>query len=222
MRDSEMRAAVSQHIEARVRDREYLLVPEVDVRWSVPGRLDAMMIADRITGFELKSEADSLARLPRQIHTYGAVAERAVLVVAPRHLQAGLAAAPAWWSVWAAIDGIDGVKLRQVQRGKLNPGINLLAVLSFLPRETILAELQRRGRRELSGLRIDELRAEMYRSVPRAQLLNVARTHMLARKDWHRRALAYSRGPGPVPAAVGSTWANYGVPGGGGEAGRES
>jgi len=39
-------------------------------------RVDALLVADRISGFEIKSDLDSLARLPRQVLAYSAVVER--------------------------------------------------------------------------------------------------------------------------------------------------
>lgn len=176
-------------LEKQMVGRKHLVVPEVDVRWSVPARIDALMVSDRITGFELKSAADSLARLPRQVVAYSAVVERAVLVLAPRHLDAGLRIAPKWWSVRVARESRDGITTRRVRGGTLNPEPNPLAVLSFLSRKALVSALHNLGYRDLSRLSVDELRATLVRALPRPALMRTARAAMLAREDWRRRAL---------------------------------
>lgn len=195
MRDADLRTALLRGVAKQMGGRRHLLVPEVEIRWSIPARIDALMVADRITGFELKSAADSLGRLPRQIEAYSAVVERATLVLAQRHLEAGMKLAPAWWSIWVARENSDGATMRRVRGGNLNPGINPLAVLSFMTRDALVAALRELGHQDLSRLSIDELRATLYNAVPRARLMRIAREAMLLRGDWHGRALL--RAPGP-------------------------
>ena len=118
-----------------------------------PGRLDALLISNRITGFELKSAADSLVRLPRQVAAYNAVVERAVLVLAPRHLDSGLRLAPPWWGIWVAREHATGIRLQRLRAGTQNPAPDALALLTFVPRHTLISELRARGHRDLGGAR---------------------------------------------------------------------
>ncbi|WP_146252017.1 sce7726 family protein [Xylanimonas oleitrophica] len=189
MRDADVRAALVLDIEKRHAGRRYLLVPEVDVRWSVPARIDALMIADRLTAFEIKSQSDSLARFPRQVSAYEAVAERAALVLTARHVASGLRMAPDWWSVWLAENSSGQVKLRRIRGGALNPSVNPLAVLSFMPRDALVAALRQVGERDATRLPVDSMRIRLADAVPRPMLMRIARSAMLARNDWRRRAL---------------------------------
>ena len=63
----------------------------------------AAIIGGEVHGFEVKSEADSLARLthavPSQITTYSMVCDRVTLVAAPKHVARALAIIPTWWGV---------------------------------------------------------------------------------------------------------------------------
>lgn len=190
MRDEDIRGALALAVCRRMGNRPHVLVPEVDVRWSVPARLDALLVADRISGFEIKSDVDSLTRLPRQVEAYGMVVERATLVVGQRHREGATALVPQWWSIWLACPRGDAVAIRQVRRGQLNPGIEPLAVTSFLSREELSDALRLRGHRRLSSMTIDELRLAVSNELGPKETITLARETMRSRRSWRGRSLA--------------------------------
>lgn len=192
MRDTDVRQALVGAVARRVGGQPHVLVPEVDVRWNTPARLDALLVADRISGFEIKSDVDSLTRLPRQIEAYGAVVERAVLVVGDRHLAAGTAAVPAWWTIWGARLRDDEVVIREVRRGRLNPDVNPLAVTSFMSRDDLSRALRARGFTRLSTYNVDELRQLLASNVSARETVRLARTAMLGNAGWRCRSLLAS------------------------------
>jgi hypothetical protein len=63
MRDRDVRTALASTIAARLRNNDYVLFPEVAIRWSNPARIEALLVNDRISGFEIESDADFLTRL---------------------------------------------------------------------------------------------------------------------------------------------------------------
>lgn len=190
MRDTDVREALIAVVARRVGAQPHLLVPEVDVRWSIPARMDALLVADRISGFEIKSDVDSLTRLPRQIEAYGAVVERAVLVVGDRHLAAGTAVIPPWWTVWGARWRDNEVIIREVRRGRLNPNLNPLAITSFMSRDDLSEALRVRGFTRLSTYSADELRQLLANSVSPRETVRLARTAMLGNALWRSRSLS--------------------------------
>ncbi len=169
--------------------RPHVLVPEVEIRWSVPARMDALLVSHRLYGFEIKSDVDSLSRLPRQIEAYGAVVERAVLVVGPRHLEAAAKLIPGWWNIWAARQDGGVVRIRKVRGGRLNPAISALAVTSFMTRQDLVTALRGRGDCRLSGLSVDELRQTLASVAGPQQTIKLARNAMMARRDWRVRSI---------------------------------
>lgn len=171
-------------------DQPHLLVPEVDIRWSVPARADALLVGNRICGFEIKSDVDSLARLPRQVEAYGQVVERAYLVVGERHRAKATALVPEWWHIWVASWRGERVVVRETRRGRLNSTVNPLAVTSFLSREQLVTELTRLGEKRLSSMAVDDLRLLLVGRLGGAKTMKVARARMLDRTDWQRRSLA--------------------------------
>jgi hypothetical protein len=190
VRDEDVRRAMTVAVSQRMAQRPHVLVPEVEVRWSVPARLDALLVADRISGFEIKSDVDSLSRLPRQVEAYGMVVERATLVVGERHRAAASALVPAWWNIWVARWRGDEVAIRQVRGGRLNPSIDSLAVTSFLSRDDLVEALRARGHSRLSSMSVDQLRLSVASELGRKETLKYARATMLARQDWRSRSLA--------------------------------
>lgn len=189
VREPDVRAALVRALRRELGQRPHVLVPEVEVRWSIPARLDALLVSNRIWGFEIKSDADSLVRLPRQAEAYGAVVERAVLVVGERHLPAAVALVPDWWNIWSA--GWDGasVRLRKVRGGRLNPAVDPLAVTSFMTRQDVTTALRGRGRSGLSGCSVDQLRQALATEAGAKETVRLARASMLARLDWRSRSL---------------------------------
>jgi hypothetical protein len=189
VRDDDVRVGLTAAVRAKYAGMCHVLVPEVEIRWTVPARMDALLVADRIAGFEIKSDVDSLVRLPRQVQAYGEVVERAYLVVGERHQAAAVALVPDWWSIWSARWHEDEVLVRQLRRGRLNPALNPLAVTSFLSRADLTAALRAAGERNLSSLRVDELRALLVGRVGPRRTIALARAAMLARSDWRHRSL---------------------------------
>lgn len=192
VRDSDVRPALVAAVARRVGDQPHLLVPEVPVHWTVPARMDALLVADRISGFEIKSDVDSLTRLPRQIEAYGAVVERAVLVVGDRHLAAGKRAVPPWWAIWGARWHDDEVVFREVRRGRLNPNLNPLAVATFMTRDDLVHALRERGFTRLSTYRVDVLRQLLANNVSTRDTIRLARQAMLGNALWRHRSLLAS------------------------------
>lgn len=192
MRDTDVRPALVAAVARRVGAKPHVLVPEVDVRWSVPARMDALLVADRISGFEIKSDVDSLTRLPRQIEAYGAVVERAVLVVGDRHLAAGTTAVPEWWTIWGARWRNDTVVIREVRRGRLNPSLDPLALTTFMSRDDLSEALRARGFTRLSTYSVDELRQLLAGNVSPRETVRLARAAMLGNALWRHRSLLAS------------------------------
>jgi hypothetical protein len=190
VRDSDLRGALVEVLWRSLGQRPYVLVPEVDIRWSVPARLDALLVSDRISGFEIKSDVDSLKRLPRQVEAFSAVVERAALVVGERHCDAAAKIIPPWWSIWVSHRSGDKVGIRRARAGRLNPCVNALAISSFIPRDDLCAALISIGRRGLSKMSVDQLREELIQSVGPREAIRLARTSMLGRLDWRGRSLS--------------------------------
>jgi hypothetical protein len=133
-------------------------------------------------GFELKSHADSLRRLPAQVRAYGETIDRATLLVSERLYMAALPMLPPWWGVCRyRLDGI-----LEVKRAALpNPAPAPLTTARLLWRDEALALLKKLGHaRGLSKADRLRLYRELVSRLEPAELRGHVRQALLSRPDW--------------------------------------
>lgn len=75
-------------------------------------RADIAVIGIRLDGFEIKTEQDTLKRLPRQADAYSRVFDRCHAVLACRHVDRALDILPPWWGVQVIGDELSFSTLR--------------------------------------------------------------------------------------------------------------
>ena len=115
------------------------------------GRIDLAAVGDYLWGYEIKSDADSLRRLPDQALMYGRVFDRVTLVCGKRHIGPALEVVPGWWGVLRV--GMSGGKVvfRSVRKGGRNVGRDARALAEFIWRDDAVALLEERD--AVRGLR---------------------------------------------------------------------
>lgn len=92
------------------------------------GRLDVAAINGHIAGYEIKSAADNLARLPRQVDLFSKVTDLMTVVCAPNHRRDAASIVPPWWGIVLA----EGGALTPVRRPRPNPSVNIESMLQLL------------------------------------------------------------------------------------------
>jgi hypothetical protein len=83
-------------------------------------RADVVGVNGHLAGFEIKSDRDSLARLPGQTESYDAVFDYNTIVVSERLLSASLQKIPDWWGVMLVKGSAESLKLTIVRRARRN------------------------------------------------------------------------------------------------------
>ena len=103
-------------------------------------RADIMMVTDNaITGFEIKSDADSYARLKRQVRDYNKYFDYNYVAVGRSHLKHIEEHIPKWWGVVACGEGDDGeVLFEMVKEAQKNPKRDMNLKMSFLWKRELL------------------------------------------------------------------------------------
>src|SRR6266851_6542601 len=102
MRDQDVRQALRDKLQDQYAyDPDTRIVEEMGV-WSGSVRIDVAVINGELTGYELKSDRDTLERLPVQADLYSRVFDRLTLVVARRHAQKARDCIPKWWGIVVA------------------------------------------------------------------------------------------------------------------------
>lgn len=167
-RDPQLRAALEVWL--GVDGRRVRVRHEVEVRIGAPIRIDVLavtgddpMAAPRpglLEAFEIKSDADSLARLPRQIAGYDLVAQRCWLVTGPKHHAKATALLPPYWGVLR----LDGDHLVLDRPAADNPNLSVLALLNLVVDVGTLRRMAKAmdpNLRSLRGMYVHELRAHI-------------------------------------------------------------
>lgn len=110
------------------------------------GRIDIAVIGDYLFGFELKSDLDTLTRLPRQMDVFGDVFHYCTLVVTPRHLTKARQTLRRGWGL-AVVDRAKNENLtyRQIRIPREIKTVRKMALVELLWREETLHALDTLG-----------------------------------------------------------------------------
>lgn len=187
--DSDVRSALLRTVFAEhVANPNTLVVQEMGLARGAC-RVDVCVINGHLHGYEIKSDVDTLRRLPLQQQFYSDVLDKATLVVGQRHLQHALEVLPHWWGVRAVSRGArNAVRMELVRPAKLNPAVSKTAVAALLWRDEISALIVARNddRSALRGNRaaLCERLDELYSL---AEIRALVREQLKRRPDWRGR-----------------------------------
>jgi len=145
MRDIDVRQAVWRQLAAaHAGDANTRLVQEMGV-WSGAVRIDIAVINGELSGYELKSDRDTLQRLPYQVEIYGKVFDKLSLVVGAKHAEKAARQIPTWWGLIVATADDGAIGLQAIRAPQKNPAQDAYVVAEMLNREEALAVLERFG-----------------------------------------------------------------------------
>lgn len=106
-------------------------------------RIDVAVINGIMQGYEIKSDADTLKRLPLQIKAYNSVFDKITLVVGKTHLHEAIKITPNWWGIIIAKKiKKQPVSLINIREGKINPSQNIISIIQLLWKEETLKVLE--------------------------------------------------------------------------------
>lgn len=185
MRDADVRAAVRQMLaEEHAGYEDTKIVEEMGI-WSGSVRIDVAVINGQLTGYELKSDRDTLDRLPAQAELYSRVFDKVCLVVGSRHAGKARRMVPRWWEVIVATTSKGEIRLNRVREGKPNPAQDPLLLAKLLWRSEALAALEQvglaQGWRSKSA---DLLHQRLATSLAQPELSAVVRAALKSRQGW--------------------------------------
>jgi hypothetical protein len=185
MRDIDVRRKLRIEVERSHRcELDTLIVEELGLCQGI-ARVDLAVVNGSVHGYEIKSERDTLARLPGQIDVYDQTLDFVTIVSAPNHSQKIRTLVPRWWGIWAAIgDGCD-LRLEKVRDSSRNSGVDPYALAQLLWRDEALEALRER---ELAARVSSKPREELWRRLASeltvAELGEVVRNCLKRRGDW--------------------------------------
>ena len=185
MRDSDIRVALLELLLAKHRSDPGTLIRDEVGLCAGKRRIDVVTVNTELTGYEIKSDQDTLLRLAAQAEAYGRVLDRAILVTTKRHLDGARAMLPPWWGIIVARAEQHSIRLEDVRPPTLNNQYDAFSLAQLLWREEALEELRLRGK----GLGLSK-KARYYvcvslaEAVPLNELRSIVHVRLKARPEW--------------------------------------
>jgi hypothetical protein len=181
--DADIRAALHRKKLRRAHSCPNTLVVDELGLAHARARIDIAIINGCVHGFEIKSAADTLARLPLQLEFYSGCLEKLTIVCAGRHVDAVLRTAPSWCGVIEALKGIRGaITFRTHRRTGRNKHVCLAQLAHLLWRSEAIKLL---STFEVPASHLRKPRRELYESISaRMTLTSQIRLAMATRLAW--------------------------------------
>lgn len=126
------------------RDSDTVLIEELGLRCGST-KVDIAVVNGLLSGFEIKSDRDTVRRLGPQVHLYSKVLDHATLVIGDRLLAAASDLVPKWWGVLHVRPTPCGLKFRTIRRARRNPQRDPRVLVELLWADQAMALLEERN-----------------------------------------------------------------------------
>lgn len=190
MKDRDIRVALREKLRlAHSGEHDTLFVDELGLCQGI-ARIDFAVINGSINGYEIKSEHDTLERLPGQQAIYNKTLDTVTIVASGSHIPKVMQTVPEWWGIMQAVSVGDLVDLVIIREASHNPHVDPFAVAQLLWRDEVLSLLkemrldhgmQNKPRRILWKKLVENRTAE--------ELCAIIRRQLKVRENW-RSALS--------------------------------
>jgi len=186
MKDSDIRQVVLSDLGREYEgDPDTVIIEELGLCQG-EARVDIAVVNCSIhNGFEIKSDQDTLRRLPGQVEIYSRSLDRVTLVVGSKHLDQALRVIPKWWGVIVAKEKSGQMHLKTRRECEPNPCLDPLAVVQLLWRDEAFEALKKRGLHR--GL-ANKPRAILWKKIAEhltiEELVALVRSILESRENW--------------------------------------
>ncbi|MEZ4194924.1 MAG: sce7726 family protein [Candidatus Paceibacterota bacterium] len=125
---------------------EYRVIPELGL-WHGASRVDVAVVNGVLHGFEIKSDRDTLNRLPSQREAYNSVFDKVTLVVGAKHFVDAFKIVPNWWGIETAhLDENGSVFFNIIRQAGENPKQDEISIARLLWKNEALDLLESEGK----------------------------------------------------------------------------
>ena len=178
LKDADIRSSLYRSIEIKNRKAIYRIIPEMAICDGL-ARVDVAVANGKLCGYEIKSDADTLARLSSQQIYYDRTFDNISIVVGKKFAPYIQDEIPDWWGILIATKNKNGrVTLKKERMASHNPNVSAEALLDLLWHEEVKALLKenginglsRKNRRVLRKIACESLSFEQVRTYTRETL----------------------------------------------------
>lgn len=130
MYDIDIRLALKEHLFQEFANTHSIVVDEFKICWG-DARVDIAVVNSNLHGYEIKSDNDTLDRLPRQIEFYGKVFDTMSIVCSKKWLNKSRHLIPSWWGIVLAEQIEDKIVLTRKRKERLNKKTDTRSILEL-------------------------------------------------------------------------------------------
>lgn len=142
MNDLGIRQALKDRLIARfAKEPTALIIDELPLNKG-EARADIVVIGSKLHGYEIKSNLDTLVRLPQQVKNYSEVFGYVSLVVGYKHAYEAAKIIPDWWGlILAEVTRKEHIRLIVARKSQRNPEPDKMALVRLLWRDEAISIL---------------------------------------------------------------------------------
>lgn len=184
LKDVDIRLAMLDYLRRSIRSKDARIISEFGICDGF-SRADIAVAGKELCGYEIKSDADDLARLPFQVDFYGKTFDKAAIVVGSQYINDISKNVPGWWGIYYAERKDDGrVAIKEVRAGAKNRHVDTMALLELLWRDELYALLKQNGVTGISGKNRRILRGMAHEHIDANVIKDYVRQTIKTRKNW--------------------------------------
>jgi len=184
MQDNDIRILLLPYLKKENKKyKNTIIVEELDL-CSGLSRIDIAVINGVIHGYEIKSEKDTLNRLPNQINYYNKSLERISVVTNRSHLKQIRKLVPQWWGLLVIKN--DGKKniVSELRKAKNNPLLDCLSLLHVLWKEELISIVDNYELKVSRHLNKRKIRESVINELDKSILSQEVRLALKSRQNW--------------------------------------
>lgn len=188
MKDQAIRRAFHQKVLRTAHtSKDSFVIDELGLR-NGQVRADIAVVDGKMIGYEIKSQNDTLNRLPNQIIAYNEVFDNVYIITASNHLTKVIDAVPLWWGIYV-INGTDAITCSFTLRrpAKPNKFRKCLGLAQLLWKNEVLEILNDRMKCKLSNtVSKEELYDLLSGTCASANLSKLVINYLKTREGWRK------------------------------------
>ena len=126
-------------------DSQALVIDELGLLHG-KSRADIAIINEKLIGFEIKSDVDSLSRLDKQVPIYDKVFDLSSLILTSQHIKEGKNKIPKHWGIiLAKKNDLNLICFETIREKNQNPNVDSYSVAQLLWKNEVICFLQENG-----------------------------------------------------------------------------
>lgn len=125
-------------------DDSTMVINEMNVCGGV-SRVDIAVINGKLHGYEIKSEQDTLERLPMQMDSYNKIFDKMTIVTGEKYINKVEEIVPEWWGIYYVSTKKNEIELKRKRAGRINRDVDILQITQLLWKDELIELLNIHG-----------------------------------------------------------------------------